>query len=268
MFRITLVSILILTLSPVSALTLRGHVQMLHSVDVFLGYESGFMTVHLSNENYTIYVSDGKIYEIKPDPTGNFSIDLPPGTYRIWVNVTVLGKNRILTSGNVIYTYPSKRKPLIVDLTNDTFVNIEPAKGRYFPPEPIMPHVRLRIIGRVFNPEHRNLTIILYMTEKPIYRLKTITNNDSFEFDDVLPAKNYTIEVSPKDVIVDGCVVRYGKAYVNFNPRPNSSHRTVEVTVSVPFKMECLKYKATSKKTPGFELITALLSLPVARRLK
>ena len=35
-----------------------------------------YMTVHLTNENYTIYLSNGEMYKIKPDLNGNISINL------------------------------------------------------------------------------------------------------------------------------------------------------------------------------------------------
>ncbi len=109
-------------------------------------------------------------------PTRSSQIQTETGTY----NVTVIREANSLTSGNTCYLYPSKLRPLIVNVTNDTFLETKPICVTYYPPEPI--------------PEHRNLTIKLYMTDKPMYCLKTTTN---FEFKNVLLARNYTIEVIP-----------------------------------------------------------------------
>ncbi len=195
---------LILLISPASALTLNGHIQMLKRIDIFLGHESGFMSYNLTNENYTICISDGSHYRIKPDENGKFSVELPKGTYRIWVNITLQDKNTsVVADVPYLYLYPSKNRPILINLTNDTYLTIKPNKVRWSPPEPITPNTRLRIIGHVYNPERANLTVKLYMTNKSIYCLKIRVRNETFEFKNVLPAKNYTIEVIPNEITLN-----------------------------------------------------------------
>ncbi len=256
-FYLTLLIPILLSIAPSSALTVKGHVRIVHDVSVFLGYKSGFTRYHLTNENYTVYFSNGKIYEVKPDPNGNFTIELPKGTYKIWVEITL--RNR--STSNVadvphLYLYPTKRRPVIVNLTNDTYLAIEPREVRWYPPEPI--NVRLQIVGHVYNPEHRNLTIKLY---KPIYSLKTTTNGEEFEFKNVLPARNYTIEVIPGRVeLGNGTTIVYEKAYVKFKPYTTPKHEVVNVTVDIPFRIEGITPTIPSKTVPGFETVLTLLA--------
>ena len=134
-----LITVVILTV-PASALTLNGHIEMIKRIDIFLGYESGFMSYNLTNENYTICISNGGHYYVKPDESGKFSVELPKDTYKIWVNITLPDKNTsVVADIPYLYFYPMKSKPIVVNLTNDTFLTIKPKKVRWFPPEPIMP---------------------------------------------------------------------------------------------------------------------------------
>ena len=190
------------------------------------------------------------IYQIKPDKSGNFSIDLPKGTYRIWVNITLQDENvSTVASIPYLYIYPTKGDPIIVNLMDETYITIEPKVCRWYPPEPVKLN-RFRIVGHIYNPEHANLTVKLYMTDKPIYCLEAKVEDGRFEFKDVLPAKNYTIEVVPNEITLsNGSKIIYKKVYVS------PEHAT---KVEIPYEV------VESKRVPSFEVVTALLSIFIA----
>ncbi len=246
---------IVLLVFPVSALTLKGHIDTVKTVDVFLGYKSGFISYNLTNENYTICISNGKQYCIKPDESGNFSIDLPKGIYKIWVSVRLPDKNTsVIADVPYLYFYPMKSKPIIVKLTKDTFVTIKPEKARWYPPEPIMPNTRLRIVGHVYDPENANLTAVLFITSKPFYRLKTRVRNGTFEFKNVIPAENYTILIIPKEITLrNGSKIIYKKTYVNFKPYATPKRMVIKISVEIPHET------IESESVPSFGIATALL---------
>jgi len=213
------------------------------------------MSYRLTNENYTICVSDGKIYHIKPDESGRFSIDLPKGVYRIWVDVTLGYENTSRVAVvPYLYIYPMKTRPITVNPTDDEYLEIKPEKIRWNPPEPIMPNTKLRIVGHVYNPENFEFTIKLYMTDKPIYLLKTIVRGCEFKFENVLPAANYTVEVVPSEVMLsNGIKVIYEKTYINFKLYVTPKHQIVTLYVNVPYRI------VQTQKSPSFELPLALI---------
>jgi len=114
------------------------------------------------------------------------------------------------------------------------------------------------------------------MTDKPIYFLKTTINSEKFEFKNVLPARNYTIEVIPDKIeLSNGNIIIYKKAYVNFEPYVTPEHKIVNITADIPFKIEGIiptpnptPFTPTmpSKTVLGFETVLALSSITLILR--
>ncbi len=145
-------------------------------------------------------------------------------------------------------------------MTKDSFVTIKPEKARY-PPEPIMPNTRLRIVGHVYDPENANLTAVLFITSKHFYRLKTRVRNGTFEFENVIPAENYTILIVPKEITLrNGSKIIYKKTYVNFKPYATPKRAVVNISVEIPHEA------IESESVPSFGIATALLAIFIALR--